>query len=170
MPGDGDSPAPGLAGRSSGTLEHIRREQHDRLGAFVLPPVRNAVGFAGDVAGLVDDRHRAGAAVFDRSAADGVDQRRAAAVAVNIGTMPPGSTTRRRVRSWRPSTEISLPRSIEPMTVSVTPFGAVRAFLRALAISWPEDNRRERRGRKAGSGGEHNARCNDGLIEHDEAP
>src|ERR1700755_21231 len=54
--------------------------------------------------------------------------------------MPPGWTTRRRVRSWRPSTPISLPRLTAPITISVTFLGMVGALASALvpgAGHWP---------------------------------
>src|SRR5689334_1927944 len=41
--------------------------------------------------------------------------------------------TRRRVRSMRPLTPISEPRSTAPMIVSVTPFGMVGALARFIA-------------------------------------
>src|SRR5689334_5192593 len=45
--------------------------------------------------------------------------------------------TRRRVRSWRPATPISLFRSTEPMTVSVTPLGSVMRSVSGLTPIWP---------------------------------
>src|SRR6185295_11228055 len=63
-------------------VEHVAHEQHDGLVARVLPPMRRGVRLRPDLAGLVNDRHRAGAGVFDDLAFCDVDDGGTIAVAV----------------------------------------------------------------------------------------
>src|SRR5262245_32261957 len=63
-------------------VEDVERQQRHRLLARVLPPMRRPERFPGYIAGLVEDRDRAVAAVFDDLAFDDIDERRAVIVAV----------------------------------------------------------------------------------------
>lgn len=72
--GDGDT--------GSHAVMDVRRQENRSGFTAVDPVVRNAIGFARDVACLVQDRHRAAAAIFGNLAAHGIDQGRAVLVAV----------------------------------------------------------------------------------------
>src|SRR5215203_87198 len=63
-------------------VPHVADEQHHWLVAQVLPPVRGALGLGPDLAGLVMDRSRAVAGVFDDLALGDVDQCRSVVMAV----------------------------------------------------------------------------------------
>src|SRR5262249_12077880 len=66
----------------AGVVQDVERQQRDGLVGQVLPPVGRAGGLARDIAGLVDDGHRAIVAVFDDLALDDVDQRRPVVMAM----------------------------------------------------------------------------------------
>src|SRR5262249_49170255 len=63
-------------------VEHVADEQHDRLLAFVFPPMLRGIGLRPDLAGLVHDRHAAIAGIFDDLTLRDVDDRRTVAMAV----------------------------------------------------------------------------------------
>src|SRR5262244_974412 len=63
-------------------VQHIAHEQHDGLAARVLPPVRGGIGLRPDLAGLVHNRYRTGAGVFDDLAFRDVDDGGTVAMAV----------------------------------------------------------------------------------------
>src|SRR5262249_17900841 len=63
-------------------VQHITHEQNDGLAAEILPPVRSTARLRPDVAGLVHDRIRAVACVFDDLALGDIDDRRTVGVAV----------------------------------------------------------------------------------------
>src|SRR5215468_1501872 len=76
------NPSAGTPPAVEATVQDVADEQYDGLAAVVLPPVRGAAGLRPDVAGLVHDRHRAVAGVFDDLAFRDVDDGGAVAGAV----------------------------------------------------------------------------------------
>ncbi len=72
----------GRRGERLFAVEHVRRQENRRLVAVVDPVVRNAIGLAADVTGVMVDRGRAIGAIFGDGAADRDDQRRAIGMAM----------------------------------------------------------------------------------------